>query len=128
MHSALSSRPASQPPVLPKEAPEVVKNENRVPVVEEPQAVPAPTPAPIPAPQKAEEKVEEKAAPAPQTVETTAPVVPFYRIVGEVFNSYVIVQVEEKMLIIDKHAAHERILFEQLKAGLSQVEVNILNI
>ena len=123
LHSALSSRPASQPPVLPKEAPEVVKNENRVPVVEERKAAPAPAPTPTPAPQKAEVKAEEKAAPTPQTVETTAPVVPFYRIVGEVFNSYVIVQVEEKMLIIDKHAAHERILFEQLKAGLAKVEV-----
>ena len=119
LHSALSSRPASQPPILPKEIPEAVKNENRVPVVEEPQA--APVSAPVP--QKTEEKVEEKAAPTPQTVETTAPVVPFYRIVGEVFNSYVIVQVEEKMLIIDKHAAHERILFEQLKKGLAEVEV-----
>lgn len=122
-NSALSSRPASQPPVLPKEAPEVVKNENRVPVVEERKAAPAPAPTPTPAPQKAEVKAEEKAAPTPQTVETTAPAVPFYRIVGEVFNSYVIVQVEEKMLIIDKHAAHERILFEQLKAGLAKVEV-----
>ncbi len=123
LHSALSSRPASQPPILPKEIPEAVKNENRVPVVEEPKAAPVPAPAPTPAPQKAEEKAEEKAAPTPQTVETTAPAVPFYRIVGEVFNSYVIVQVEEKMLIIDKHAAHERILFEQLKKGLAEVEV-----
>ena len=121
------ARPASQPPVLPKEAPEVVKNENRVPTVEEPK----PTPAPVPTPQKVEEKVAEKVAPKEQTVEVPvpvaapqeAPVVPFYCIIGEVFNSYVIVQVEEKMLIIDKHAAHERILFEQLKAGLSQVEV-----
>ncbi len=121
------ARPASQPPVLPKEAPEVVKNENRVPTVEEPK----PTPAPVPAPQKVEEKVAEKVAPKEQTVEVpvpvaapqAAPVVPFYRIIGEVFNSYVIVQVEEKMLIIDKHAAHERILFEQLKAGLAKVEV-----
>ncbi len=117
------TRPASQPPVLPKEAPEAVKNENRVPIVGETKTAPAPAPTPTPAPQKAEVKAEEKAAPTPQTVETTAPVVPFYRIVGEVFNSYVIVQVEEKMLIIDKHAAHERILFEQLKAGLAKVEV-----
>ena len=47
---------------------------------------------------------------------------PHYRIVGEVFHSYVIVEVEDKMLVIDKHAAHERILFEQLKASLQQVE------
>ncbi|MBE6566401.1 MAG: DNA mismatch repair endonuclease MutL [Ruminococcaceae bacterium] len=123
LHSELSSRPASQPPVLPKEVPEVVKNENRVPTVEEPQAASAPAPVPQKAEEKAEAKTEEKAAPTPQPLEAAAPVVPFYRIVGEVFNSYVIVQVEEKMLIIDKHAAHERILFEQLKAGLAKVEV-----
>ena len=40
---------------------------------------------------------------------------------GEVFHSYVIVECEDKMLLVDKHAAHERILFEQLKAGLRQV-------
>lgn len=118
---------------LQKSAPEVIKNEARVPVVEQPKQmapIPETTPAPVPAPQKVEEKVEvkeEKAVPVVQKAETVAPqeapVIPFYRIVGEVFNSYVIVQVEDKMLIIDKHAAHERILFEQLKAGLSQVEV-----
>ncbi len=125
------ARPAAQAPILPKEVPEVVKNENRVPVVEERKAAPVSTPVTTSVPIPTPKKVEEKAAPAPQNIEAAAsvatpqeaPVVPFYRIVGEVFNSYVIVQVEEKMLIIDKHAAHERILFEQLKAGLSQVEV-----
>jgi len=43
---------------------------------------------------------------------------PHYRIVGEAFNAYVIVEVGEKILIIDKHAAHERIIFEQLKKNL----------
>ena len=38
-----------------------------------------------------------------------------YRIIGEVFNAYVIVETEDKMLLIDKHAAHERIIFEQMK-------------
>lgn len=47
-----------------------------------------------------------------------------YKIVGEVFNSYIIVQVEEKMLIIDKHAAHERIIFEQLKKNMYSQEVS----
>ena len=46
-----------------------------------------------------------------------------YTIIGEVFNSYIIVQVEEKMLIIDKHAAHERIIFEQLKKNMYSQEV-----
>jgi DNA mismatch repair protein MutL len=61
----------------------------------------------------------ENATPAP---EGSTPI-PDYRIVGEVFHSYLIVETGEKMLLIDKHAAHERILFEKLKAGLSEVEV-----
>ena len=41
-----------------------------------------------------------------------------YRIVGEVFNSYVLVERGDVMLLIDKHAAHERIIFEQLREGM----------
>jgi len=52
--------------------------------------------------------------PSPESVSSK----PYYRIVGEVFNSYVLVETSEKMLIIDKHAAHERIIFEQLKKNL----------
>lgn len=43
-----------------------------------------------------------------------------YRIVGELFNSYVVVELDDKMLLIDKHAAHERVIFEQLKAGMKK--------
>ena len=43
----------------------------------------------------------------------------FYRLVGEVFNSYIIVENQKNMLMIDKHAAHERLIFESLKRGLS---------
>ena len=39
--------------------------------------------------------------------------VPEYRIIGEAFYSYVIVETENSVLIIDKHAAHERIIFEE---------------
>ncbi len=45
-----------------------------------------------------------------------------YRIVGEVFNSYVIVERGDTMLLIDKHAAHERIIFEGLKASMHSNE------
>ena len=38
-----------------------------------------------------------------------------YRIVGEVFDCYVIVEDSDSVLLIDKHAAHERVIFEDLK-------------
>ena len=47
-----------------------------------------------------------------------------YRLVGEVFHSYVIVEQGDRMLLIDKHAAHERLIFEQLKARLRDREID----
>lgn len=38
-----------------------------------------------------------------------------YKLIGEVFNCYVIVEYDGTMLLIDKHAAHERVIFEDLK-------------
>ena len=35
--------------------------------------------------------------------------------IGEVFNTYILAQYKNSMYIIDKHAAHERILYEKLK-------------
>ncbi len=37
-----------------------------------------------------------------------------FAIVGQIFNTYIIVQKDDKMLIIDQHAAHERLYFEEL--------------
>ncbi len=39
-----------------------------------------------------------------------------YKYVGEAFNCYVMIEYEGELLIIDKHAAHERILFEDIKS------------
>ena len=61
-------------------------------------------------------------APSNVPADGTLPSPPPYRLVGDVFHAYVIVELEDKMLIIDQHAAHERILFEQLKAGLHELE------
>jgi DNA mismatch repair protein MutL len=45
-----------------------------------------------------------------------------WRIIGEVFHSYIVVESGDKMLLIDKHAAHERVLFEQLRANMRSRE------
>lgn len=37
-----------------------------------------------------------------------------YKLVGEAFDTYVIIEYEGDLLIIDKHAAHERVIFEEL--------------
>ena len=55
--------------------------------------------------------------PAPQAQATVSEPIS-YRIIGEAFNSYVIVEKGDVMLLVDKHAAHERIIFERLKSGL----------
>ncbi len=41
---------------------------------------------------------------------------PVFRVVGEAFRTYIIVEIENDLYYIDKHAAHERMNFEKLKA------------
>lgn len=38
-----------------------------------------------------------------------------YKYIGQVFNTYIIIEINEKMYIIDQHAAHERLLYEKFK-------------
>ena len=42
---------------------------------------------------------------------------PEIRLVGEAFRTYIIGEQGDRLLLVDKHAAHERILFEKLKAA-----------
>ena len=45
---------------------------------------------------------------------------------GELYRSYVIVEQGEEAFLIDKHAAHERILFEKLKANQEAISAQAL--
>ena len=62
----------------------------------------SPEPAPVP--------VKEEASPAPLPEE--AP----WRMAGEVLNTYIIVEQGDTVYFIDKHAAHERMNFDRMKA------------
>ena len=62
--------------------------------------------------------------PADVSIPEAKPEIPPYRMVGEVFHSYVIVEQGDRMLLIDKHAAHERIIFEGLKANMKDKTVD----
>ena len=72
---------------------------------EEPPKPPVKAPEPPPKP---EEPVQEELALPPQ---------PEWRMVGELYRTYILVEQGEDAFLIDKHAAHERILFEKLKAN-----------
>lgn len=43
---------------------------------------------------------------------------PTLRFIGELFKTYILCECGEELILIDKHAAHERIRFEQLKKEL----------
>ena len=50
---------------------------------------------------------------------------PVITVIGQAFNTYIIAQMGDSIYMIDKHAAHERILFNKLKAQ-HKVEVQAL--
>ena len=40
-----------------------------------------------------------------------------YKLIGIVFSTYIIVEIKNEMYIIDQHAAHERIMYEKVRAN-----------
>lgn len=40
---------------------------------------------------------------------------PEVRVIGEAFKTYIFAQIDNKLVIVDKHAAHERMIFNKLK-------------
>jgi len=58
------------------------------------------------------------AQPSTQEFTDNGVIKPTYKITGVAFDCYIFVEMEDKMLIIDKHAAHERIIFEELRANM----------
>ena len=96
--------------MMPQPKPEV-----KLPPLPE-ESKPAPKAVPVTVP------VEEE----PEQVELAMPAEIAWRMVGELYNSYIIVEQGEESYIIDKHAAHERILFEKLKANQEKISAQAL--
>lgn len=46
--------------------------------------------------------------------------------VGEVFKTYILLESEDELVFIDKHAAHERILYEKLRKGIGAFDCQVL--
>ena len=59
--------------------------------------------------------IESPISAEPEQTTLPMPEIAPWRMVGELYNSYILVEQGDDAFLIDKHAAHERILFEKLK-------------
>ena len=87
----------------------------KLPPLQEEKPVSMPAPAPVPAPAS---EPEQQSLPMPEAEP--------WRLVGELYNSYIIVEQGEAAFLIDKHAAHERILFDKLKENQEAISSQML--
>ena len=103
-----AQKPVREQVILPKitAIPEKREQAPALPIIQH-----KPEPAPVP--------VQEE-IPGQTVIETMPAEIP-WRYVGELYNSYIIVEQGEDAYLIDKHAAHERILFEKLKANQESI-------
>ena len=111
MAAAKTANAVSQTPV--------VRQMPAMPVREVPPPPMPPIPAEPPVPPM-------PPVPEPEQIAMDMPKEISWRVVGELYNSYIIVEQGEDAFLIDKHAAHERILFEKLKANQESISSQIL--
>ena len=102
--------PLKKPEVQPAPADPVTS----LPSIQEPPKAVQPERAPVPP----VEEPEQTAIPMPET--------PDWRLVGELYRTYIIVEQGEDAFLIDKHAAHERILFDKLRANQERMTAQSL--
>ncbi len=100
---------------LPEKRRGIVENklnvvENRIRSVEEQQKPIENRPAPVEnTPEKREESVENALE---------------YRVLGVAFKTYILVESGDALLLIDQHAAHERLMFEKFKKQMAAGEAS----
>ncbi|MGM9605411.1 MAG: DNA mismatch repair endonuclease MutL, partial [Faecousia sp.] len=131
--AALDHAPKPKPEAAAAAAALVQKAVKEQPVLRSPVAAPkmepvAPPPLPdfpeeAPQPQ-APEKPSEPVEPVQE--ELSLPAQPDWRMVGELYRTYILVEQGEDAFLIDKHAAHERILFEKLKSNQESISAQAL--
>ena len=84
-----------------------------------------------PTAQTSEKEITEKIIEAPEPIKEEATeskpedvfVDEYFRVAGQIFDTYIIVEKGDKMLIIDQHAAHERLKYEELKREMAAKQV-----
>ncbi len=61
-------------------------------------------------------EIEPEKKPAEQTIAESG--TPFVRILGQAFDTYIVAEADGKLLLVDQHAAHERIIYNTLLEGM----------
>ena len=109
--------PVRPEPVKPVSAPPAQPIRKEVPVSAPVASIKTEVPAPAAPVRQPPAAVQPPVAqPAQEETAPVAPQVEPWKMVGEAFNTYIIVEQGGKLLLIDKHAAHERIWFDKLKS------------
>lgn len=49
---------------------------------------------------------------------------PKHRLIGQVFQTYWIVEYEDQLFFVDQHAAHEKVMYERLKKNLEEKQID----
>ncbi len=122
--TALTEAPQPKPQAAAATAAKVERI--RPPVVRDtvltPRVEPAPVMPPVilvaPPEPSPEEEPEQAVLPMPEEIP--------WRMVGELYSSYILVEQGEDAFLIDKHAAHERILFDKLKENQEAISSQAL--
>ena len=125
---ATAVKEAPKPSPLAAAAVAAAVEQTAIPPVRESVQIPRPAPAPIPVPVPAPAPIPVP-APTPEPEQVVMEAVPQdipWRYVGELYNSYILVEQGDEAYLIDKHAAHERILFEKLKAEQEAISAQTL--
>ena len=118
--AAVQSAPTLREPVVIPSIPSVEDSAPQSPITPVGVSIPCPQPSPV------EVIPESPAASEPEQTELPMPEVIPWRLVGELYNSYILVEQGDDAFLIDKHAAHERILFEKLKANQESISSQAL--
>ena len=106
--------------------------QNPIPPVVTPAAKPAQFSSFVMPPEVKKEEppkqVKQPEPPEPEMAQLSMdmPQAPTWRLVGELYRSYIIVEEADNAFLIDKHAAHERILFDKLKANQESISSQML--
>lgn len=110
-----SSIPGRAPTIKPEVQPEELAE--KVPAAQDKTIREPEAPEQVPT---TPEPVQESLLPEKDSAESQADPLSGYQMIGVAFDTYIILQNDKQMLLIDQHAAHERILYERLMKQIDQ--------